>query len=228
MKRSSRPKRSWSSTKHAINLIMERLKLVTPKNVEILLAGSVARGTQVRGNFDIDIFLLFPRSMDEKAMEKKGLEIAKKVIKNKDESYSIKYAEHPYTKLVFGNLGVDVEIVPAYKITDMKDKGTSVDRTPLHNEFIASKLSERQRDDVRVLKTFLNSHGVYGAEARIEGFSGYLCELLICHFGSFINFVCAAASMKLPMAIDVLNKKEYARNSKEAKDLDWQVQPASS
>ena len=206
-------------TKHAINLIMERLKLVTPKNVEILLAGSVARGTQVRGNFDIDIFLLFPRGMDEKAMEKKGLEIAKKVIKNKDESYSIKYAEHPYTKLTFGSLGVDVEIVPAYKITDIKDRGTSVDRTPLHNEFIASKLSERQRDDVRALKTFLNSHGIYGAEARIEGFSGYLCELLVCHFGSFVNFMSAAANVKLPMVIDVLNKKEYARNSKEAKEL---------
>ncbi len=212
-------KAELEQTKHAINLIMGRLKLVTPKNVEILLAGSVARGTQVRGNFDIDIFLLFPRIMEEKAMEKKGLEIAKKVIKNKDESYSIKYAEHPYTKLAFGNLGVDVEIVPAYKITDIKDRGTSVDRTPLHNEFIASKLSERQRDDVRVLKTFLNAHGIYGAEARIEGFSGYLCELLICHFGSFINLMGAAASMKLPMAIDVASKKEYARNSKETKDL---------
>jgi tRNA nucleotidyltransferase (CCA-adding enzyme) len=212
-------KTELEQTKHAINLIMERLKLVTPKNVEIILAGSVARGTQVRGNFDIDIFLLFPRSLDEKVMEKKGLEIAKRVIKNKDESYSIKYAEHPYTKLTFGKLGVDVEIVPAYKITDIKDKGTSVDRTPLHNEFISSKLSERQRDDVRVLKTFLNSYGIYGAEARIEGFSGYLCELLISHFGSFASFVCAAANVKLPMAIDALNKKEYASSSKEAKEL---------
>jgi tRNA nucleotidyltransferase (CCA-adding enzyme) len=142
-------KEELAVTTAAINTIMTRLRVVTPKNVEILLAGSVARGTQVRGNFDVDIFLLFPRRMNEEAMEKKGLEIAKKVIKGKDESYSIKYAEHPYTKLIFGNLGIEVEIIPAYKIKDISERCTAVDRTPLHNEFIASTLTEGQRDDVR-------------------------------------------------------------------------------
>jgi tRNA nucleotidyltransferase (CCA-adding enzyme) len=202
-------------TKRAINIIMGRLKLVTPRNVEILLAGSVARGTHVRGNFDIDIFLLFPRSMNEEVMEKKGLEIAKKVIKNKDESYSIRYAEHPYTKLAFGSLGVEAEIVPAYKISDITEKSTAVDRTQLHNDFVLSTLTERQKGEVRLLKTFLHAHGVYGAEARIEGFSGYLCEILICYFGSFTNAMAYAAGMKFPLAIDVLHKKEYAKGSKE-------------
>jgi tRNA nucleotidyltransferase (CCA-adding enzyme) len=203
------------STKRAINIIMERLRLVTPGNVEILLAGSVARGTHVKGNFDIDIFLLFPRSMNEEAMEKKGLEIAKKVIKNKDESYSIRYAEHPYTKLLFGSLGVEAEIVPAYKISNISEKSTAVDRTQLHNDFVLSTLTEKQRGEVRLLKTFLHAYGVYGAEARIEGFSGYLCEILIGYFGSFINAITYASNMKLPLAIDVLHKKEYAKGTKE-------------
>lgn len=207
------------NTTRAVNLIMERLKVITPKNVEILLAGSVARGTQIRGNFDIDIFLLFPRSLKEEVIEKKGLEIAKSVIKNRDESYSIKYAEHPYTRLVFGNLGVEAEVVPAYKITDIRERGTAVDRTQLHNDFITSSLTEKQRDDVRVLKTFLHSYGIYGAEARIEGFSGYLCEILIHYFGSFINLIGSVANIKLPLAIDVLNKKEFVKGSNEIKGL---------
>jgi tRNA nucleotidyltransferase (CCA-adding enzyme) len=212
-------KAELEETKKAINIIMERLRLVTPKNVEILLAGSVARGTHVRGNFDIDIFLLFPRSMSEDIIEKEGLEIAKKVIKGKDESYSIKYAEHPYTKLAFGSLGVEAEIVPAYKINAINERGTAVDRTQLHNEFVISSLTDRQKDEVRVLKTFLHSHGVYGAEARIEGFSGYLCELLIHHYGSFANILGSVSNVKLPLAIDVLHNKEYTKGSGEAKAI---------
>jgi tRNA nucleotidyltransferase (CCA-adding enzyme) len=79
------------SVKRSINMIMGRLKDVTPRNVEILLAGSVSRGTQIRGNSDIDIFLLFPRSLKEAEIKKKGLEIAKNVVnKKKNESYMIK------------------------------------------------------------------------------------------------------------------------------------------
>ena len=39
------------------NGLMARIKQAAPKDVEIILAGSVARGTQVRGNSDIDIFI---------------------------------------------------------------------------------------------------------------------------------------------------------------------------
>lgn len=40
---------------------------------------------------------------------------------------------------------------------------------------------------MRLLKQFLKGIGVYGAEARVEGFSGYLTELLIIRYGSFID-----------------------------------------
>jgi tRNA nucleotidyltransferase (CCA-adding enzyme) len=46
-------------------------------------------------------------------------------------------------------------------------------------------MKEDVKDEVILLKAFMKGIGVYGAELRINGFSGYLCELLILHYGSF-------------------------------------------
>ena len=208
------------AAKMMINEVMGRLKKATPKNVEIILAGSVARGTNVRGNSDIDIFLLFPRSMSKEAIEKKGLQIGKSIINPKrNEKYSVKYAEHPYTRIAFIDAGINTDIVPAYKIKDAKDMGTAVDRTQLHNRFVNDNMKEAQRDNVRVLKTFFKSHHIYGAEARIEGFSGYLCELLVYHYGSFNNVVLELSRLRLPTAIDVLSGERMTGNGKDTDNL---------
>lgn len=197
----------------AINEVMGRLKGKSPKYIEIILAGSVARGTQIKGNSDIDVFLLFPRKMKEELIEKKGLEIAKSIVnKKKNESFVIKYAEHPYTRVFFNDLRLNVDIVPAYKITDAREIGTAVDRTQLHNEFVNSNLTGRQRDEVRILKVFLKMHHIYGAEARVEGFSGYLCELLIYHYGSFIKLITAIANSKMPI---IITNTKYPEPSQE-------------
>ena len=60
------------------NELMGRLKAAMPKDVEIILAGSVARGTQIRGKSDIDIFLLFPKYLEERKMEADAIKLAKK------------------------------------------------------------------------------------------------------------------------------------------------------
>jgi tRNA nucleotidyltransferase (CCA-adding enzyme) len=208
-------KKEIDDAKFAINEIMGRLMRKTPKEVEILLAGSVARGTQIRGNSDIDVFLLFPRKMKEKMIEKKGMEIAKSIVNRKNnESYIVKYAEHPYTRLLLKDLNINVDVVPAYKIEHANERGTAVDRTQLHNEFVNSKLNERQRDDVRALKAFLDSHNIYGAEARIEGFSGYLCELLVHHYGSFKDAIVGIANIELPLVINFKKPKAVEQDQK--------------
>jgi len=196
-------------TTNLANELMARIKSVAPRDVEIILAGSVARGTQVRGNSDIDIFLLFPKGMSERKMEAAGLDIAKKVVdKKRKERFEIKYAEHPYTKLIMDDLGIKADIVPAFKIDDAQDMGSAVDRTQLHNNFINSNLSTYQRDQVRVLKSFLRFHSIYGAEAKTEGFSGYLCELLIHQYGSFEKLLAAFSDIKLPLCLKPIDRSE--------------------
>ena len=41
------------------------------------------------------------------------------------------------------------------------------------------------KDDIRILKYFLKTNGMYGAEIAKQGFSGYVCEVLVYYLGSF-------------------------------------------
>ncbi|MBM3308820.1 MAG: CCA tRNA nucleotidyltransferase, partial [Candidatus Altiarchaeales archaeon] len=109
----------------------------------------------------------------------------------------IDYAEHPY---VMGNFkGYVIEIVPCYSGGKML---SSVDRTPLHTHYIKRRLiasiaSKNVRNDIRLVKQFMKGINVYGAEAKVQGFSGYLVELLTLEYGSFENLLKATAKWKI-------------------------------
>ncbi len=200
-----------------INTVMGLIGKLVPKGIEVMVAGSSARGTEMRGNSDVDIFLLFDRPVPKEKMEKVVMDVAKRMVKGKrNDSFTVKYAEHPYARLLLGDMGIRVDLVPAYKIRSAREMITSVDRTQLHNEFIKSSLGKKQQDEVRLLKAMLKFHGIYGAEARIEGFSGYLCELLIYTYGSFSKLLVAMANSKMPVVIDhsgaVLNPTQTAKS----------------
>ncbi|MDE1761733.1 MAG: CCA tRNA nucleotidyltransferase [Candidatus Micrarchaeota archaeon] len=183
------------------NRIMGRLKKVVPRNVEIMIVGSISRSTNLKGDHDIDIFLLFDKKVPEKRMESLGVEYAKRIANRKGERIEIKYAEHPYVRLHLDEIGMKIDLVPAYKIRSIEERATAVDRTPLHTKFLNENLTDKQRDDVRLLKCLLKSHGIYGAEVRTQGFSGYLCELLIFTFGSLNGLLEEAAKFRVPLYI---------------------------
>jgi tRNA nucleotidyltransferase (CCA-adding enzyme) len=147
-------------------------------SVEPILVGSVAKGTHLTDP-DIDIFVMFSTTTKREDLESYGLKIGKEVLGK----YEKKYAEHPY---VFGKFDdLNVEIVPCYKIEDPAQKMSAVDRTPFHTSYIIEHIKEDQKDQVRLLKQFLKGISIYGAEAEIEGFSGYLCELLVLSCNDF-------------------------------------------
>ena len=50
-------------------------------------------------------------------------------------------------------------------------------------------LTPKMKNDVRVLKQFLKSQEIYGAEIAKQGFSGYVSEVLILNYGSFKNTI---------------------------------------
>ncbi len=154
-----------------------------------MLVGSVAKGTYL-SEPDIDVFILFSPSYSREEMEKYGLEIAGAVMPGG----MAKYAEHPYLHGIID--GIDVDIVPCYRIDDPERKISAVDRTPFHTEYVRNNISEGQRDEVRLLKAFMKGIGVYGAEAKVGGFSGYLCELLIIKYGTFRDAIRNIANWK--------------------------------
>ena len=167
-------------------------------NAKPVLVGSVAKGTHLK-NPDIDVFILFSTDYSIDEMEKLGLEIARAIL---SEAIS-KYAEHPYLRGKW--MGFDTDVVPSYHVDRADMKITAVDRTPFHTEYVRKKLEDEKRDDVRLLKAFMKGIGVYGAEARVQGFSGYLCELLILKYGSFINVLKNAAKWRHRVQIRLEN-----------------------
>jgi tRNA nucleotidyltransferase (CCA-adding enzyme) len=143
----------------------------------VMLVGSLAKGTYIRDSLDIDLFILFSPSFPKEEMKKHALDIGKTVLP----VWRVQYAEHPYVRGEYKRYNVD--IVPCYKVKNISKKMSAVDRTPFHTAYVKKNLT--QHDEVRLLKQFLKGINCYGAEAKVEGFSGYLAELLILYYGSF-------------------------------------------
>jgi len=166
----------------------EIIKKKLQASIEIV--GSTAKDTYLKNNLDVDLFLMFPTTLSKEDIGRNALEIGRKLLKNTEECY----AEHPYIRGYFK--GYDAEIVPCYKIEKATQKLSAVDRTPLHTKYVREHLKELQKQEVRLFKQFLRGIGCYGAEAEIEGFSGYLCEILIIRYGSFKKLLQCAQHWK--------------------------------
>ncbi len=150
----------------------------------VKLVGSTAKDTYVFPP-DLDVFILFPPDVPRSELEKHGLALGRKVLDGEE-----RYAEHPYIHGTFK--GFEVDIVPCYSIDDPSELKSAVDRTPFHTDYILSHLERSQRDEVRLLKQFMKGIGAYSAEAKVQGFSGYLVELLILIYGDFEGTLRAA------------------------------------
>jgi len=146
-------------------------------DLEVRLVGSVAKDTYLR-NPDVDLFIMFPTATSRKDLENVGLAIGRSVLGGEE-----RYAEHPYIHGEFG--GLEVDLVPCYRIASPLGLMSAVDRTPFHTEYVKNHVSEKQKAEIRLLKQFTKGIGVYGAEAKTQGFSGYLIELLILRYGDF-------------------------------------------
>lgn len=158
--------------------------------VEIELVGSISKDTFLKDNMDIDFFIKFPTSHNKEEIAKQAVSIGKNILKNTEESY----AEHPYLRGYYK--GYKAEIVPCYKIEKASQRLSAVDRTPLHTKYIIENITEKQKQEVRLFKQFLKGIDCYGAEAEIEGFSGYLCEILIIKYDTFKGLIQNAQKWK--------------------------------
>jgi len=177
-----------------------------------ILAGSITRDTWLPTKKEFDVFIIFPKTLSLKKLESTGLKIGKSIIKRLKGGWVIEYAQHPYVR---GKVhGTQIDIVPCYKREPGEKIKSAVDRTPFHVEYLNKNLPRKLSDDVRLLKQFCGANKIYGADAKTEGFSGYVCELLIMHYGSFINVLKNAAKWNPGEVIDLKKfyKKEDYRN----------------
>lgn len=157
---------------------------------DVILVGSIAKDTYLMNNMDIDFFICFPKNFKKEKIAETTQKIGKTLLINTEESY----AEHPYIRGYYKDYYV--EIVPCYKIEKASQKLSAVDRTPLHTEYVKKNILKEQKKEVRLFKQFLKGINCYGAEAQIQGFSGYLCEILILYYKSFDNLIKNAKNWK--------------------------------
>jgi tRNA nucleotidyltransferase (CCA-adding enzyme) len=172
--------------------------------VLVKMVGSAARGTWLSGTHDIDTFISFPEETPRKDLETLGMAIAREVAKHAEHAED-RHAEHPYLNIVYK--GFDVDLVPCFRVASASRIKSAVDRTPFHNDFVKPRIKEHE-DDVLLLKQFMRGGGVYGSELKTQGFSGYLTELLVIHYGSFENTIRAACFWKPGEIIDIMQHAE--------------------
>ena len=162
---------------------------IVEEGVPCEMVGSAARKTWISGEHDLDMFIMLPTTLSREELEVEGLRIAKSVA-DRANSFEMRYAEHPYIHARFGEYRVD--LVPCYRVKSVRELKSAVDRTPFHNQYVLSRIRGLE-DSVLLLKQFMKRSGVYGSELRVRGFSGFLCELLVLRYGSFLGVLEAAS-----------------------------------
>ena len=157
--------------------------------VDVVFGGSFAKGTWLPRQGDIDIFVKIKPSVTVEKFEQMGREIGSEALKNFGPK--LRYSDHPYVEAFVNKIRVNV--VPCYDVQQGKWQ-SAADRSPFHTQFIMSHFDDEKRRQVRLLKKFFKSIGIYGAEIATEGFSGYVSEVLLLKYSSFDKVLYSAAN----------------------------------
>ena len=182
--------------------------------LEVIVGGSFAKGTWLESDTDIDFFVMIESTVERKEFEEIGKSVGFYALR-KYKPY-LRYSEHPYVEGkvdVKGKVdGIRINIVPCYKVEKNKWK-SAADRSPFHTIFMRSRLNDFLKSQVRILKKFLKSFGIYGSQISVSGFSGYVTEVLVLKYGSFKNVLQTFADLKpnYIISLESLNEKAIGR-----------------
>ena len=182
------------SKKQIADLAFELIKKEIDKFPEIVgieFGGSYAKGTWLSKGADVDIFIKFKKLTSEKKFEEISKIIGYTALR-KFKPY-VRYSEHPYVEAKIKKTKINV--VPCYDVK-LGDWKSSADRSTFHTKYMQKKLNSKMKNEVRLLKIFLKSVNIYGAEIANQGFSGYVAEVLILNYGTFENVIKSISKIK--------------------------------
>jgi len=185
-------------------LVMKLVREYTsglPEVVGILFGGSYAKGTWLRGDADIDIFVKISPSVSEARFEDLGKEIGLSALKA--HGPQLRYSDHPYVEAFVRK--VRVNIVPCYEVQQGKWQ-SAADRSPFHTEYVSTNFDAEKRNQARLLKRLFKSCGFYGAEISTGGFSGYVAEVLVQKYGTLEGVLRAGSEFREHQVIAVDDK----------------------
>jgi tRNA nucleotidyltransferase (CCA-adding enzyme) len=155
--------------------------------------GSIAKGTFIRGDFDADLFVKFDYSYKDQNIS----DILDKIISYKHERL---HGSRDYFQFTKDNL--NYELVPVLDIRKPEQSLNVTDMSPWHVDWVKKHIKKGQEDEIRLAKQFCKAAEVYGAESYINGFSGHVLDILIIHYGAFLNLLKATSKWKPKVIID--------------------------
>ena len=171
--------------------IIDSIKL---KKVKCVMGGSSAKGTWLRGNHDVDIYVKF----DPKVYS--GMNISE-ILRHKVKKGNLVHGSRDYIQ--FKYKGYDIELIPIMDIKNVDDAQNITDISPFHKKWV--RKHREFVNDVRLAKAFAKANGFYGAESYIKGFSGYSLEVLTIHYGGFDNLMKEVSKWKVKTVLDPEN-----------------------
>jgi len=178
-----------------INSLLKKNKI----EAECVAAGSYAKGTILKDDFDVDLFVRFDYSYKEKdistLLAKAIAPLKPKLIHGSRDYFHLK------------KKSILFEIIPVLMIDDYKKAVNVTDMSPLHVFYVKKHYDKNSslRDEVRLAKQFCKAVRVYGAESYIRGFSGHVLDLLIIYYGGFEKLLVQAAVWGERVIIDIEN-----------------------
>ncbi len=182
-------------------LFISKLQKHAGGDATVIIGGSGAKDTWLAMSYDADIFVVFNK--DKYAAKTNELsEIVEKWMKKAFSGFDVEriHGSRDYFAVMFE--GIRFEVVPIIGIASAAEALNITDISPLHSIWVAKK-GRDLTDEIRLAKQFCRAQGVYGAESHIRGFSGYILEILVIHYGGFEKFIAAAAKWKMPVICDV-------------------------
>lgn len=168
-------------------------------NAVCVKGGSVAKGTFLKNDYDVDLFVKFGlqyKNKDISGILEKILPVKAVRVHGSRDYFQIK------------KYGLFFEIVPVLNIKTSYDALNVTDMSPLHVGWVTEKTKKNPllAGEVRLAKHFCKSAKVYGAESYINGFSGHIIDILVIHYGSFMNLLKAASGWGPKVIIDTEKK----------------------
>ncbi|MBD3313139.1 CCA tRNA nucleotidyltransferase [Candidatus Woesearchaeota archaeon] len=165
-------------------------------NATAVAGGSVAKGTFLRGDHDVDIFVKFNRDK-YKQKDADMSAILGKVLRKGFSKVRRIHGSRDYYRI---SNGIQYEIVPVLNIRDCSNAENVTDCSPLHVRWVNS--FSGMKKEIMLTKAFCKAAGIYGAESYIKGFSGHVVDIITIHYGGFLSLLKASKSWKKKQVID--------------------------
>lgn len=160
-----------------------------------VLGGSFAKNTWLKGDYDVDIFFAF----DLKYKDTDLSEMLSRILA-KFKPLRI-HGSRDYFQI---RNGMCLEIIPVLNIKKAADAQNVTDFSLWHVDW-TNKKGKKLKNDIRIAKKFCKAQRVYGAESYIRGFSGHVLDILVIHYGGFLQLLKAATKWTPKVIIDTEN-----------------------